>query len=58
MAKADAQMALTFMRAINILAERQKPAESMVVEGNNLFDAGPDDAARLMMLVDMFGEQP
>jgi hypothetical protein len=29
----------------------------MVVEGNKMFDAGPDDAARLVMLVDLFGAE-
>ena len=44
--------------AINILAERQKPAAGMVVEGNKMFDAGPDHAERLVMLVDLFRELP
>jgi len=30
----------------------------MVIEGNKMFDAGPDDAKRLVMLVDLFGELP
>ena len=47
-----------FMAAINILAERQKRAEGMVIEGNKMFDAGPDDSKRLVMLVDLFGELP
>jgi hypothetical protein len=46
------------MGAINILAERQKPAEGMVIEGNKMFDAGPDNAARLVMMVDMCGSNP
>jgi len=47
-----------FVGAVNILAERQKPAQSTLFEGNKMFDGGPDDAERLVMLVDMFGEQP
>jgi hypothetical protein len=30
----------------------------MVIEGNKMFDAGPDHAERLVMLVDLFRELP
>jgi hypothetical protein len=48
----------TFMGAVKIFAERQKPSESIAVESNKMFDGGPDDAERLVMVVDLFGEQP
>jgi hypothetical protein len=46
-----------FVGAVNMFAERQKPAEGIAVEGNKMFDGGPDDAERLVMVVDLFGEQ-
>jgi len=46
-----------FIVAVNLFAERQRPAEDIAFEGNKMFDGGADNPERLVMLVDIFGEQ-
>jgi hypothetical protein len=43
-----------FMGAVATLAERQKPV-GITLKGNKMFDGGPGDADRLVMLIDLFG---
>jgi hypothetical protein len=51
---ADPQAFAVFMAAVNILATRQKPAETPGGDGGVMFDGTPEEAgARLAIMVDL-----